>query len=437
MRKILLTAALTLLITDIASGQCPLTFEGAAEATVGIYIAPVEGGSTVYDYNSSKLMTPASVMKAVTVAAAISKYGGDYRWTTAVGATGQVSGGVLNGNITITGSGDPTINSDYFKEQPEFIQAVKSAAAAKGIHSIKGQAINVRPWPGEGPVDSWELEDIPGVDGAGFYSLNFDDNVFVLTYPSMTTSPKIPDLKVSYNGGTGGLRFYRNPGSNEVAIYGSLPKKQTRASFKCSMPNPPAVLLEAVNNSLGAAKQKVENSKDTLQLLSFKSPMLKDVARSLMVRSDNQIAEATLRLMAPGKMRSKAIEAEKILLTSKGVNLKGARIADGSGLSRHNAISPRQLGEVLRVMARNGDYVGSFARVGLDGTVKNFMRGIPGRENFILKSGSMTGVVCYVGYKLDPTTKAPTHVIAIMINNAPNPTTARKAIATLLTEGKL
>ena len=50
----------------------------------------------------------------------------------------------------------------------------------------------------------------------------------------------------------------------------------------------------------------------------------------------------------------------------------------------------------------------------------------------ILKSGSMTVVVCYCGYRLDPQTKAPTPVIAIMVNNAPDPTDVRRQISALL-----
>lgn len=429
MRKIL---SILLVSTGVAFGQCPLTFDGAGQANIGVYIAPVKGGSVTVDYNSSKLLTPASVMKAVTTAAAISKYGGDYRWITTVGATGTVADGVLKGNITITGSGDPTIDSYFFKEQPSFLTELKRAADAKEITKIAGRAVNTCQWPEEGPVPSWELEDIPGIDGTGFYSLNYNDNVFVLSYPSMTTKPAIPGLKITNEGGSGGLRFYRHCGSKEVKIYGKLPKKQRRASFICSMPNPPEVLLNEVNKLFSASKGKVSASKDTTLLLSFRSPKLRDVARSLMVRSDNQMAEATLRLMAPGRVRAKAIEAEREVLTSLGVNLKGARIADGSGLSRHNAITPKQIGEVLRVMARNDDYVGSFSRVGLDGTVKNFMRGMAGRENFLLKSGSMTGVVCYAGYRVDPQTKKPTHVVVVMINNAPESAAARKSIATLL-----
>ncbi len=434
--KVRIVSALVALVSaGIAFGQCPLAFDGSDQALVGVYIAPLNGGAAIADYNSSRLFIPASVMKAVTTAAAICRRGGDYRWETTVTAQGRIRSGVLDGNITITGSGDPTLGSDQFKTgRQSFLSALKEAAVAKGIDRITGKVDEGKPWPNQGPVPSWEIEDIPGIDGAGFYTLNYSDNVFVLSYPSMKTYPNVPGIELRYRGGSGGLRFFRNPGSNEINIYGQLGRRQKRASMKCSMPNPPAVLLAEADSIFHSGRKAVSASSDTLRLLTYRSPELRDVVRSMMIRSDNQMAEATLRLLAPGESRGAALAAERSLLTNLGVDLKGARLADGSGLSRHNAISPVQLASVLKVMARNGDYVGSFARVGLDGTVKNFMRGIPGRENFVLKSGSMTGVVCYVGYRLDPQTKAPTHVIAVMINNAPDPKAARAAISDLLSE---
>ena len=138
--------------------------------------------------------------------------------------------------------------------------------------------------------------------------------------------------------------------------------------------------------------------------------------------------------MSPKSTRRRAIEVQKNLLSSKGANLLNANINDGSGLSRHNTISTSQLGSILRIMASNNDYVNSFARVGKDGTVRNFMKGKPGRECFVLKSGSMTGVVAYAGYRVDPESNKPTHVIAVIVNNAPYATKARNAIADLLSE---
>lgn len=417
----------------VASGNCPLSLKGGDIASVGIYIAPIDAGRPpVVSYQAERLMTPASVMKSVTVGAALSRYDGTYRWETRVLAIGKIENGTLHGNIVVEGSGDPTLGSTYFsKEQPSFLRLVGESAARYSIERVDGKVLSAPSWPDQGPVPSWELEDIPGIDGAGFYRLNWCDNVFSLMVPSMTPTPAIPGLEVKWQKSSRGLNAWRNVGSNLVTVTGQLGKKQTRASLKLSMPDPPAVLAASLDSVFHCRGEEIKAKGDTIVLLTYLSPELRDVCRSLMIRSDNQMAEATLRLLAPGQSRGSAIAAERDIL-GEITGLQYARIADGSGLSRHNAISPRLLGEILRKMSTNGDYVGSFARVGIDGTVRSFMKDIPGRENFVLKSGSMTGVVCYCGYRLDPKTKAPTHVIAIMINNAPDPSDARTQIARLL-----
>lgn len=426
--------SLTLIVSAaVAFGNCPLSLKGGDAASVGIYIAPINASEApVVSYQADRLMTPASVMKSVTVAAALSAKGGNFQWETRLLAVGQIKDGVLHGNIIVEGSGDPTLGSTQFREDhPDFLRLASEAATRHGINSVTGKVIAAPSWPDQGPVPSWELEDIPGIDGAGFYRLNWNDNVFSLMVPSMVATPSIPGLEVKWQKSAKGLNAWRNVGSNLVTVTGQLGRKQTRASLKLSMPNPPSVLTSVLDSTFHCGGENLTARGDTIVLLTYLSPALRDVCRSLMIRSDNQMAEATLRLLAPGKNRAAAITAERDRLTAI-APLKYTRIADGSGLSRHNAISPRQLGEILRAMSTNGDYVGSFARVGLDGTVRSFMKDCPGRENFLLKSGSMTGVVCYCGYRLDHQTKAPTHVIAVMVNNAPDPADVRTQIAALL-----
>ncbi len=417
----------------VAFSNCPLSFKGSNVASIGVYIAPLDATkAATYNYQSDRLLTPASVMKSVTVAAALKEKGGDYKWETKVMAVGKIQDGTLHGNIIIEGSGDPTLGSKYFSEdQPDFLQMVSESLKRHGIQRVEGRTIASQAWPDEGAVPSWELEDVPGIDGAGFYRLNWSDNVFTLMVPSMVATPSIPNLNVQWKKSSSGLSAWRNPGSDDITISGQLGKKQTRAALRLSMPNPTSVLVSKIDSIACSQNSKVSTSGDTTVLLTYTSPALRDVTRSLMIRSDNQMAEATQRLLAPGRTRSAAIAAERKAL--EGVPMQYMRIADGSGLSRHNAISPRQLAEVLRFMARNTDYVSSFARVGQDGsTIRSLMKDVPGRENFLLKSGSMTGVVCYCGYRIDPQTKLPSHVIAIMVNNAPDSTEVRKAISALL-----
>ncbi|MDE6262974.1 MAG: D-alanyl-D-alanine carboxypeptidase, partial [Muribaculaceae bacterium] len=93
----------------VAFGSCPLSFKGDNVASVGVYIAPVDAAKEpTYNFQSDHLMTPASVMKSVTVAAALKEKRGDYKWETRVMAVGKVQDGTLHGNIIIEGSGDPT-----------------------------------------------------------------------------------------------------------------------------------------------------------------------------------------------------------------------------------------------------------------------------------------------------------------------------------------
>lgn len=79
------------------------------------------------------------------------------------------------------------------------------------------------------------------------------------------------------------------------------------------------------------------------------------------------------------------------------------------------------------------EFVDLFPRAGLDGTLKTFMSSHRRRNEFMLKTGSMSGVQCYAGYHVDPGSGKPTHVIVIMINNLFGPRQAvRKTVENFL-----
>ena len=192
----------------------------------------------------------------------------------------------------------------------------------------------------------------------------------------------------------------------------------------------------------GAAVESViaEGDPESRVVMRQFSPRLGEVLRSLMVRSDNLMAEGALRAVAPGASRNDAISLLRSLWKSRGVDLTYTRILDGSGLARGNAISPRQLGSILRWMARSpmsDEYVALFPRAGLDGTLRSFLAKSPQRKRYVLKTGSMGGVQCYAGYRLDATGKKPTHVVVVMVNNFSGSCSAlRKEVERLLVETK-
>lgn len=75
----------------------------------------IESGSSILEYNSNKLLIPASTLKIVTSAAALEMLGADYRFKTQIGYTGELTeNNELKGDVVIIGGGDPTLGSMYF-----------------------------------------------------------------------------------------------------------------------------------------------------------------------------------------------------------------------------------------------------------------------------------------------------------------------------------
>ena len=130
--------------------------------SVGLYIAPVDRTAMpVVEHDSGRLLTPASIMKSLTMATALELLGPDFRWNTRVMAHGNLShDGTLNGDIVIIGSGDPTLESRHFKEHPSFVASLVNAVSAHGIKTIRGK---IRIY--DAAVPSWRCCTLVGSGG--------------------------------------------------------------------------------------------------------------------------------------------------------------------------------------------------------------------------------------------------------------------------------
>ena len=75
----------------------------------GILVRSLKNNDTLYAINAGRLLMPGSAMKVVTLAAAADRLGWDYAYETRLVATGRIDGGLLNGDLVVIGSGDPTL----------------------------------------------------------------------------------------------------------------------------------------------------------------------------------------------------------------------------------------------------------------------------------------------------------------------------------------
>lgn len=407
-----------------------LGFAGGEYASVGIYIKDLQADTVVFADDEKRGMIPASVMKAVTSATAMCKLPNDFNFETRVYLTGDVKNGVLDGDVLVKASGDPTLESEFFPKRRGFINDIINALKAEGIKRIKGDVVLARVVEGrdyaEGPIDCWAIDDVCWAYGAGIFDFNYADNYYGLYPATGKTSLPAPNLKYtiwSHPWGNG-TDLIRGIYSDSLIVVGADYAKNKKARVNTSMSYPFDMFRANLKARLAENNVSVDGGNpgrtNRSLLLSHKSANLDDILRSLMLRSDNMFAEGMLRITGDHYGdRYNTIDAEKELWSQRVPSTPYMRIMDGSGLSRGNLISAEFLGGVLEWMARSdmaSRYVSLFPVSGVSGTLRNFMAKTPYNGRLALKTGSMGAVQSYAGYMLDDN-NIPTHVVVIMVNN--------------------
>lgn len=349
--------------------QSPLTNPNS----ISVYVYDLKSGRMIEGYNESVPLIPASITKALTIATCLKSTGIDYRYRTKAVTDGSISGATLNGNLIIIGSGDPSLNSKAEPVSKDFIVEVVKALKSKGITRIEGQLLfDQSAFPLPAHPESWVAGDKSQSYGAGCFGFNFENN-------------------------SSGKASVSNP----AAVFDSKMKKTLAANG-----------ITLVGNEMPQTKRKL--------LAEHISPPIDDIMRSCMRRSDNMFAEAFLRTYAKVNKQeatpAKGAQMEMDYWRRQGLDMKSVNVVDGSGLSRQNRLTAKFMGQMLEKMAGNVDYVSYFPLAGQEGTLRSFLKSTDLDSYIALKTGSMNGIQCYAGYKLDYNF-APTHVVVVMINN--------------------
>lgn len=411
------------LASSAVGPSSPLGVSGVKDSQLGIYIADIATGEPLRDINSRRAFVPASITKALTSASVLTLMNPSDRYETSVEAVGKISGDLLRGDIVVRCVGDPTVESAYFDEAAGFSDSIAAAVCAAGIRRVTGTVvIDSSLIPEDRVPAGWADEDIVWPYGTSHHAANFRDNKFVLTLPSGKSVPFVPDLKVSHTPAKGSLKVDRKKDSKVILSRGNA--RRNGESITVATPDPAPVMRHEVMQKLrknGVEIAEVAQSDadgDVTALYVHRSPALVDILRSLMFRSDNMMAEAMLRSVAPGQLRSEAVRTELDMWETRDVDTQRVVLEDGSGLSRNDRLTPMFLADVFTWMASHykaPDYVSLFPKAGREGTLKSFLRDTPLEGRVALKTGSMKGVQSYAGYLLGED-GLPTHVIVVMVN---------------------
>ncbi|MDE5870522.1 MAG: D-alanyl-D-alanine carboxypeptidase [Muribaculaceae bacterium] len=373
-----------------------LQSKSITSGSTAVLIQDLQTGEVLVSHNADRPLLPASIMKTVTIAGLLKEKGPDERFHTQVYADGQIEGNTIEGDLLIIGGGDPTLGATCEPKSADIAEEIIATLQHKGIKAINGDLrVDTSLYVGPACPPSWVAGDLNEAYGTGNHALNFRRNA-------------------------SGSRAVKNP---ESVFLSYLSSRLSGAGIHISG-----------GHKIG--DRGVTDSDATL-LLDHVSDKYAEVMRSCMMRSDNLFAETLLRAfgLARGKEVSTSASAEEMLSYWKaaGVPTKGVTLIDGSGLSRSNHVTADFINGILQTMGDNEEYASFMPLAGQEGTLSDFLKGTPLDAYVAMKTGSMKGIQCYAGYKLDEEF-APTHSIVIIMNDIGPRGAARKAAENLLLE---
>ncbi|MGL5895254.1 MAG: D-alanyl-D-alanine carboxypeptidase/D-alanyl-D-alanine endopeptidase [Bacteroidales bacterium] len=393
-------------------------------------VVDVETSKVIAEYDSERMLIPASIAKLLTTATVLDIYGPEWRFQTSLYINGEIVDGVLNGDIVVRSNGDPTLGSRHFAyNTPEKLFLTWSQSLLKvGIKSIKGRVIIDNSLYGREVIPSkWLWEDMGNYYAAGVWCVNVFDNRYTLDLESgsvgsrpiiKSVTPYVESLifensLVSASNSKDSAYIYGVPMDNSRKIYGSLPAN--RKSFKISgdIPNPAMLFGDLLIAFLNDRGLRVHGSAivnyDALDLIKSQpihihySPKLSEICRVVNVVSHNLFADALMRLIAQKGSSNPTFQIGvanmKRHWSDKGVDVGPLMLYDGSGLSPSNRLSPDLLIDILLSMSKKSTNFSSFlSSMPIGGVDRSEFRGTNLDRRVRLKSGTMGGVRCYSGY---------------------------------------
>ncbi|MDE6396841.1 MAG: D-alanyl-D-alanine carboxypeptidase, partial [Muribaculaceae bacterium] len=298
-------AALTLVSAALFASEPVLGIKGEAHSSIGIYIKDIKADTIVFESEADRTLIPASITKALTSATALTVLKPDFVYETKVYTSGNISNGILHGNLIIKASGDPTLDSEHFPKKKGFVGEIVNAVKAKGISRIEGKITLLRVNPDyqypEGPIDHWGIDDTPWYYGAGIFDFNWSDNYFGYYPAKGTSNPVVPDLECTIwkKPLSSDLNLIRGVYSNNLILTGAGLTTDKKRRVNTSMPYPFDSFSATLEKELNAAGVTVSGKtvapENRSLLLTHASPALGDIMKSMMFRSDNMFTEGVLR----------------------------------------------------------------------------------------------------------------------------------------------
>ncbi|MCD8310859.1 MAG: D-alanyl-D-alanine carboxypeptidase/D-alanyl-D-alanine-endopeptidase [Prevotellaceae bacterium] len=434
MKRFLLILALCLPLAPFTAAQSTATQAYAsrldsivarhlpAGSHAGVCIYDLTAGERLYAWQADKLSHPASTMKLLTAVTALAQADGDAPFRTEVWYKGSVERDTLRGDLYVVGGFDPEFDDAALDSLTALVARLPFKVIAGKVYgdvSMKDSLYWGSGWLWDDTPDAFQPYLSPLMLAKGAVTVKAvpmeAGKRARLTVVPQSTYYTLINKTVSRTPSAGGFKVTRNwlENGNEVTVSGNV--DATRTGSVNIYPSQDFFMQTLVDRleqkgircPKGYGFKELADKRNATKIGEHLTPVTA-VLEKMLKESENVNAEAMLcrlGVQTTGKKRVSAkegLDAVRRLMTALGYDPKRYRIADGCGLSNYDYISPELLTAFLQyAWSRPDIYRKLYAALpvaGMDGTLKNRMKGSVGYRNVHAKTGSFTGINCLAGY---------------------------------------
>jgi len=403
--------------------------------TYAYCVMEAQSGKILSEYNSHIFVIPASTLKIVTTAAGLGTLGKFYRYDTRIYFTGTFNktNGVLNGDIIIRGSGDPTLNSELFKSKKDTTDITDKWAEIlkqKGLKELNGKIIGDASCYGRHIPSNWVWGDISNYFGVAPCGLSFNDNLYSVYFSTGATGSKAEvleikpnytsitlehDISVTAAGKEDDAYVFGDPFGPKKTIQGTIPPNSKRLEVRAALPDPALMCAEYLQRSLNKAgittptlcAASVYEGDDPLikkeksLMHTHYSSSLEKIVYHTNLTSNNLFCETILKTIGGGSNYS-GINKVKEYWKNKGLDVSELFMVDGNGLSRANTVTTYFETGALHKLYNDSiifkSFYNSLPTAGLSGSMRNIGNGTFIEKNMKAKTGYINRARGYCGY---------------------------------------
>ncbi len=400
----------------------------------GILIQDLDSGCTLYSLDAEKYFIPASNAKLLTTAAALLELGEDFRITTPIYTVGKPP---FVDSLIIKGQGDPSISTESLNDIVKQLRLL-------GIKRIEKLIIDDSYFDNFLINPTWEWLDIYSYYGTAVNSLILNENTVTLTVLPQKIGQKVSlnwsdaiavqqwqvsnEATTTTADQTYNIEIDGVLGKPVLKILGEIPVDHGADVWDLAIIDPANYFLETFRNLLlqaGITVNQAEvinqenNNTEAKIITKIMSPPLPILLAEINQNSNNLYAEAILKILGKKLNTDNDTEAIKLSLAKLKIDPESYVLEDGSGLSRHNLITPKLLVDLLSAIAKTPQgqiYRETLAIGQTNGTLKHRFRRSPSPVNLWGKTGTLSGVTTLSGYL--ETATGETIVFSILENNS-------------------